>query len=695
MLSAGVVPRPFQNQPLISSKLFLMISTRNRTIWTIFCLIFLTRVFLSQAKVIGMVGWGEADDGLFLEHASSILTGNWLGEYSNMTLTKGPGYPIFIAANYSMGIPLPLGEEILLLASYVAFSLAMAKVLRVWWMSIPMFLVLAFLPISTGIATDRVLRDTFYAALTFLTLASLLRIVDPDEKDRLLAWPVCGGISAALFQATREEAIWILPAVVVILAIPAYRMLVERRWIMGPLRRLAGMAGVAVCVLLAISGLNYAHYRIFAINDFRSGSFAKAYGALQRIEQEQPISFVPVPAATRRLAYGASSTFARLEPLLENPIFWRAPTCEHHPDRCGEIGGGWFFWAIRDAASRVGAYESAEKAGAFWSAVSNEINAACEQGKLRCGRASASLALPIGRWDWSLIAEKIGNSLRFFATDEIEQVQMASKGVADRLDFVEHLVGKRVAKFPGEERPVKVAGWVAAPADARIDVFLDAPDRPFLQVIKRAVRISPPRQTANAVYPVHEFSIIDECGKACTLNIAVNGVRVFSGKATEPAERVSAVGDPSILSSISAVVVEPEGDHFFETDRGLKIAVLSEIAKFHAGIRLPGTLVALALFVVLTATGSLSMTQFLVVSAIGGAAVTRIALLGFLSGTSFPAIGTYYMLPAYPLMTAATVAVLVLGLARLRRLSGSRGFPVRGLWRAGRMREEASVSAGS
>src|SRR5664280_5946 len=48
------------------------------------------------------------DDALFWGNAYQIVKGNWLGAYSQMTLAKGPGFPLFLAANAVLGIPVTL-----------------------------------------------------------------------------------------------------------------------------------------------------------------------------------------------------------------------------------------------------------------------------------------------------------------------------------------------------------------------------------------------------------------------------------------------------------------------------------------------------------------------------------------------------------------------------------------------------------
>ena len=57
------------------------------------------------------------DDALFWDHAQQIIKGNWLGSYNNLTLAKGVGFPLFLAMNAVLGIPVTL-----LLALFYLFA---------------------------------------------------------------------------------------------------------------------------------------------------------------------------------------------------------------------------------------------------------------------------------------------------------------------------------------------------------------------------------------------------------------------------------------------------------------------------------------------------------------------------------------------------------------------------------------------
>ncbi len=58
--------------------------------------------------------------------------------------------------------------------------------------------------------------------------------------------------------------------------------------------------------------------------------------------------------------------------------------CAWYPWTCGDIAGGWFFWALRDAAAQEGHYETPAAAADFFGRLRDQVVTACHQGLLAC-----------------------------------------------------------------------------------------------------------------------------------------------------------------------------------------------------------------------------------------------------------------------------------------------------------------------
>ncbi len=84
------------------------------------------KLWLTRGQGLYAIGANGREDRLFLELAHSLVHGNWLGPYNNLTLAQGPFYPLFIAAAFGLGVPLFLAQQ----AFYATACAWFARALR-------------------------------------------------------------------------------------------------------------------------------------------------------------------------------------------------------------------------------------------------------------------------------------------------------------------------------------------------------------------------------------------------------------------------------------------------------------------------------------------------------------------------------------------------------------------------------------
>jgi hypothetical protein len=334
------------------------------------------------------------DDAHFIRQADSILQGKWLGNFNHLTLSKGPVYPLFLAATARLGIPLLLAQTLLHAFACIAFLLALRPLLRSPGLRLLLFTALLFDPYTlSASATGRVLRTGVQPALALLALAATTgAAVHATRSIRALAaWSTLAGLAVSAFWYSREEGIWLLPSLVLVTAAAALTLL--RPPLPSKKTRYALLALPFVLFLLATFALrtiNTRHYGAPVIVDVRDGALPDAYGALLRITPAELIPGVPVTKESRLRAYVASPAFAELQPHLEGAVGdgWAQQGWEvdiNHPSARREIRGGWFQWALRDAGLHAGHYRTAATASAYWQRVADEINTACDHGHLAAG----------------------------------------------------------------------------------------------------------------------------------------------------------------------------------------------------------------------------------------------------------------------------------------------------------------------
>ena len=66
------------------------------------------KLSLLRSQHIFAISNAHHDDGLFMKLATHVVRGEWFGPYDQLTLSKGPAYPLFIAVNFWAGLPLAL-----------------------------------------------------------------------------------------------------------------------------------------------------------------------------------------------------------------------------------------------------------------------------------------------------------------------------------------------------------------------------------------------------------------------------------------------------------------------------------------------------------------------------------------------------------------------------------------------------------
>lgn len=361
--------------------------------------------------------WAPSDDGLFIRLARAD---RWLGDYDSLTLAKGAFFPLFLALNKVCGFPLKLFEHALYLLASLLAAHAAARLADRRRLFLPAFAVLALSPVPWMFeGGSRVTREPLYQilSLALVALAALYLLGDRMRFRLGLGLGLVGGC----YWLTREEGVWLLPALAVLVAFALAREFKRSRPVEVAAFKAAArhvgppLAGFLAVVLL-VNSINWLAYGVFRNNDFRSGPFAHAYGALARIKHDEWKRYVVFPRDVRRRAYSVSPAARELEPYFEGDLGRRwiessrgyaAPWgCTGRPEACNdEILSAWFLWALRDAVAMAGHYRSAAEADAFYVRLAGEIDAACERQTIPCRDARDTLA-PVWRGHYTRDALK-------------------------------------------------------------------------------------------------------------------------------------------------------------------------------------------------------------------------------------------------------------------------------------------------
>ncbi len=396
------------------------------------------RLWLVNGLAISAIGPSPHDDHLFLNLAASLISGNWLGPYNQLTLAKGPFYPMWIAASFGLGVPLLFSVHLLYVIACALFARALAPALPTRSVQLVLFALLLFCPASFADGPmSGVLRESVYSSLSLIAIGSAfalaLRIDRPLRSN--LAWILTFGTSLAAFWLCREERIWLVPALLVGMA----SALVPRPRAWRSLLRAAAAALMVFAVLVgAVVVKNGWHYGAYVITELTEGAFPRAYGALAWVQHAMPRTRVPLPSEARRRTYWVSPRFAELAPFLEGELGrqWSEHGCAAYAI-CDDLAAGWMLWALRDAAFLAGHYVDGREADRFWSLVASEVKKACGDGRLPCRRGWSNYLPPLRREHLRPLVEAWVGGARFLLSyDQIRPHPSPSVGPEELLiDF--------------------------------------------------------------------------------------------------------------------------------------------------------------------------------------------------------------------------------------------------------------------
>ncbi|HEV7251682.1 MAG TPA: hypothetical protein VGN97_01080 [Mesorhizobium sp.] len=392
----------------------------------------LTLVVIAMALILGLgaerpvVIWTTAryDDMLFITQAHNLLTMQWLGPYSDVTLVKGPMTPIFIALAHLTGLSFSMAQTATLLLAVFAFSWTAARLLRRAWLFPVLSLSLIFLPSLHSVASARVMRETLFTALTFFLVAALAGAAIPGQTTRQAwKWGILAGLAFGALWLTREEGITLVPIVAVFALAGLMRLRASwaqhgRDWAL--VKSVGAAALVATALIGSIGLVNATIYGRFIVNEMKDADFQRAMTAVQRASYPHWQPYLPVSRAARFKIYRESPTFLRLKPFLDpengRSSFYN-PGCSlpDYQNTCGDIAGGWWMWALRSAVAQVGAHQDPTTARNFYAAIAKEVEAACVAGRLTCAAWLPPLVPPMTHEQADDLPARIIEALDVFA----------------------------------------------------------------------------------------------------------------------------------------------------------------------------------------------------------------------------------------------------------------------------------------
>lgn len=359
------------------------------------------KLWLFSAMQITAFGPCEYDELLFLNSAKNLLQGQWLGEYSPFILSKGPVYSFWLAFICLTHIPLLISQHLLYMTGGILLLVFFKK------RSVnPVVLILFYIIyIFNPVFELRVLREAIYPALTVLLFAGLtgMYCYKSASFSKLFFSVLLMSIALLIFWFIREEGIWIVPSMGIIMVYIIYKIYSVYNLSFEFGKR------VALCLLLPlatfelasslISSVNSHYYNIYEVVETNSHPFVSAFGAINRIKHENWIRYQPLPEDVRKKLCNVSPAFKSIEPFVPAAI----------------SGYDGLLWILRGAVFQSGRAKDGEQSAKFYIQMANEINTACDNGAVDCESFHKTLMPPFRLEYLPLIADAFRRGVKYLS----------------------------------------------------------------------------------------------------------------------------------------------------------------------------------------------------------------------------------------------------------------------------------------
>lgn len=618
-------------------------------------------IFVSVHTPIAIIVEAPHDEDLYVTMGRFLSEGKWLGplsQFSQFTLMKGLGYPVFLAISNWLGTSVSLSHALLHCAAVVFFVVVVHRFVRSLLISCLLFTLLLWHPISLSFWLLQTTREQVYCDQLVLLLAGVTWTFfsAPNYRQTVLL-AAFSGLVLGWFWLTREEGVWILPALLVLFAAAAFRSYGDGRRLGNLTVALLIFVGVFAATQLGFRAVNWWTYGKFVGVDFKERNYQRALGALASVRSGGNKPFVPITHEAMRRVSAVSPIFASLEPYFSGPRGkgWEFG-CPLMPSTCGEIAAGWFTWALRDAAEEAGHYSSPTDASTFFGKLADEIEAACKRGELEC---SPQLISEMPQSSWHQIADgflqNFGDAFRLllFLDPPLEPgLSNGSKEArAVRLRFLNYPLHTKSADDLLASYAYKISGWYYGSGSDWVSISVKRPDGSIAP--SQVDQVVSPDIAAHFNDPLatqQRYVIAVECSEQCVLQMQrSDGESVEERFGTlRRAPFGFAVGNGTFyVDSVSPspdVSYAPTPADAAANDVRITISGLYKYALMPA---LAAGVIAFLVSTILHGSRALGNSCYVIALTAWLLVASRVTLLLLVTATSFPCLMGVYMAPAY------------------------------------------------
>ena len=307
-----------------------------------------------------------------------------MGKFDNLTLAKGPAFPLLLSTLYFFKIPIQIFYALIAILTGIFLYITCVPYTR---NPLNRGLVAALVVFYPSLDFVRPLRDTYFYWMSMLGILILLLNLNNLQKGIVNKGKMLiNGLIFGILIICREEWITLIfPVIVFVLFFLLNKSVCSVKNELKVLFVKIFALGLFLPSFL-VSTINLHKYGSFITSDFKEKSFTRFLDNLQTIKTNGHTNNVLISEEARILAYQNSARFSLLKQYLDDkdaPLKgWQTFSTQAYPETKGDYGGNWLYWAMRDAVQLAGFYNSSFSAKKYYDSVSNELEEAFKTRKI-------------------------------------------------------------------------------------------------------------------------------------------------------------------------------------------------------------------------------------------------------------------------------------------------------------------------
>ena len=309
------------------------------------------------------------DDALMVHQLKSLIAGEYLGYYSDVTLIKGIIFPLLMFGIKSIHVSYSICLTILYIAGSIFLVNSLRKLIDNKVILIIILFVILFNPVSySSELFQRMYVNTICITELLFFLGLLINVI-VKKGNNVLNYIFLGLITTIMY-LTRNDSIWVF----VILFIVFVLKIIKDFKIKTILINLIPVV-ILILGLNVVRFVNYKYYGLYTYNELEDSNFKKAYTKLLLIKDDVKYEQVAVP----------KSTFVKLAELTDEKYISKDTIDKYYykvKDSSGEIDNGNIIWSFREMIYQEHRFKNATEANELFGKLSDELDKLFNDGKL-------------------------------------------------------------------------------------------------------------------------------------------------------------------------------------------------------------------------------------------------------------------------------------------------------------------------